>query len=397
MKKTYLFGLLAVFILHIQPTFSQNNKFLVASFPIKFIDNNSIYFEAKINNQKTLTFLFDTGASTSLLDKESAQALNINPTFETEVAGAGGNIKYQIAQNQKINIMDIQIDSVDFVLEDLSRLKKAGQYTFDGIIGYSLLKTFITEIDLDQKVINLYPRNAKLNLSAYTIQSFDFFNNINIPQMRIAIELKNGKKLNGRVFFDSGAGLGLLVNTPFSKKHDIIHSTNKHLTSFNNNLSKKSVMQDIAIKKLYFAGYDFQNLPVSLATDEAGVSSFEGYLGIMGADIIYKFNTILNYDTKKIYLKPNTLFALPFQANLTGFSISTNDKKEIYISKISQESPAYKKGIREGDLLISVNNDNSQDITSYRNLLKAEGKKVRLLIKNKTGLKTYKLKLKNLL
>ena len=376
---------------------AQNHELAISSIPFNLIGNKYVLIESVIYDQDTLTFYFDIGATSSLIDKSSAERLGIQPNYEQEVSGAGGKTKYQIALNQKITINDVELDSVHLVLEDLARLKSALEHPFDGIIGYSLVKEFITELDFDNQVIRLYPKAATLDLSSYSQHEFSFDNGIPIPQLEVEIELENSNKYRGNVFFDSGAGLSLLVNTPFKEKNNLVKQVGKILSSSSENLSKESVSQQIAIKQLKIGEYYFSDLPIDLASEESGVSSYEGYLGILGAKIINRFNIVLDYDEKKMYLKPNHLYRNAFEFTLTGFSIRENNEGEVYISKISEESPAYKKGIREGDIVVSVNKNSNGNLAEYRELFKRKGKRIKILLKQKQKVKKYKLKLKKLL
>lgn len=377
--------------------FAQNEQLKTGSIPIQLIkDNKHICFTGKINNND-LVFYFDTGASTSLLDKESAKKSGILPNAEKFIEGAGGKVKYEMALNQKVEINGMEIHAVDIVLENLTRLKKQLGYDFDGIIGYALLKNYISEIDPDNKVINLYPRNAPLNYTGYTKHPFTFDNNINIPQLDVEIELKNNEKLKGKIFLDSGAGLTLLINTPFKEENELDKKSKKILTTSTENLSKKSTNQQIALKSLTFAGHTFYDLPVGMAADNAGVSSYKGYLGILGSEIINRFNMILDYDAKALYLKPNRLYSTPFNIPLTGFTLKTNEQNQVVVSKISEESPAYQDGMREGDQILAINNIQHPTLEKCNELLKKEGEKVKLTVKNEHEIKTYRLTLNKLL
>ena len=100
-------------------------------------------------------------------------------------------------------------------MEDLTRLKGAVGQKFDGIIGNDLLKNYLTVVDISARKILLYPFGTKLNLNRYTPVQFNFNNGIQIPQFPLSIKLENGEKLTGNSLFDSGAGISLMVSSPF--------------------------------------------------------------------------------------------------------------------------------------------------------------------------------------
>ena len=72
------------------------------SIPITFHENKYILFRLSgLNGQDSLTFFFDTGASTTLLDKATAQKLGIKANIQRTVPGASGSKTYDVATGQK--------------------------------------------------------------------------------------------------------------------------------------------------------------------------------------------------------------------------------------------------------------------------------------------------------
>ena len=197
--------------------------------------------------------------------------------------------------------------------------------------------------------------------------------------------------------FDSGASLTLFINTPYNEKYQLSKKAGKSLISSSENLHGTSISESIAIKSMIIGGYEFSEMTISIAHDEEGVSSYENYLGILGAEIISKFDIILDYSSSTLYLKPNNTFNNPFEFPLSGIGLK-NITGNIIIDKVEKTSSAYKKGIRKGDKLISINKDSSGDIGIFRDLLKKEDEKVCLVIVDSKGtIKKIKIKLKRLL
>ena len=57
------------------------------------------------------------------------------------------------------------------------------------------------------------------------------------------------------MFFDSGAALSLLVNTPYKVKNNLETEIGQTITSVTNNLSTKSIQKDALIKSLQIGKY----------------------------------------------------------------------------------------------------------------------------------------------
>ena len=60
---------------------------------------------------------------------------------------------------------------------------------------------------------------------------------------------------------------------------------------------------------------------ISISHDKNGVSSYENYLGILGGEVISRFNIILDYSTSTLYLKPNNTFNNSFEFPMSGLEL----------------------------------------------------------------------------
>ena len=206
---------LVIALISIKSFGQKENTSLIDKITLQVIDNEYLLFDLIIAND-TLTFYFDTGAATSLIDTNSAKRLGIKPNHEQNIQGAGGTKTYRVATGQKLSINTIELDNVNLVFEDLTRLKKALKVPFDGIIGYSLINAYITEIDYLQKEIRLYSDTSNFNLSEHSEHSFSFSNGIPIPQFEIEIVLNNNEVLKGEIFFK---GSNIIDLEPEERSH----------------------------------------------------------------------------------------------------------------------------------------------------------------------------------
>lgn len=348
--------------------------------------NDILLMDIVVNdNDAPSTFIFDSGASTDVLGKETAESIGVKSNYQQNVPGAGGTQTYDIATGQSYSIQNtIRINNTNFVLVDLERLRDKLERDFYGIIGYSLLRGRVTKIDFYNKRMSLYNNIGELDTEGYKANPFKFGNGITIPQFDVEITLRGGQTYSGTVFFDSGAALSLSVNTPFNEKHKLNQNVKKSVVLRTENLGSSSVSEQIPIASMNLGGFELGEMVISLSGDQAGVSSYPGYLGILGADVISRFDVILDYKKKKLYLKPNANFDQPFEFPLSGISLRKDDQA-IYVYNVQENCPAYELGIRKGDRIISIDQNNSGDIQTYRELLKQEGKTVLVKLKNSSG------------
>lgn len=366
--------------------------------PFSLYNDKYILLKLPFENQKdSLVFYFDTGATTTLLDTKIAEKIGLKSNYKHTVQGTSGKKVYNMVLNQKIYLPNQKtIEGIHFILDDLSRLQNRLGRDFNGIIGNDILKNYLTKIDFQKKQIELYKFDYQLNTSGYTEIPFTFKNNIHIPQFPISITLKNGEKYKGDILFDSGAGLSLLINTPFKEEHKLLEKIGKKIHSTADNLTDKTQLTTALIQKMEIAGFAFENIPIDLASDTDGMSAYKGYLGILGAEIINRFDIILDYSKLKLYLKTNDLHSKPFKIPVSEIRLSRSEEG-IIISDVLANSEASKKGLKSGQKIISINKISTNDIEIYCKMLREPNTKAIIKYLDNGKEKVVKLKLKKLL
>ena len=388
-------GVISIFFLF---AFFEYTKAQIAEIPFE-LHESLILIKVFVNDQTNAnTFILDTGATTDLIDRNTAEKLGLKSNYKQDVTGAGGIKSYDIILSQKLRLNNaINVEESHLVLTDLSPLQKRFEKEFDGIVGYSLLKQYIVKIDYENQKIIFFDKFHDLNLEDYHPIPFEFANGIPIPQFDVVMKLKSGDSFTGRILFDSGAGLTLLVNTPYHETHGIRKKVDTYLVNESENLSGTSKSERIAISSLKIGAFELGEMVVDLAYDNEGVSSYKDYLGILGAEVIGRFNIVFDYSNFKLYLKPNAFYNDSFSFPVSGIRlIKEND--DVVIHSVDNGCYAHKKGIREGDKLIAVNNDHSKDIHVYRHYLSLENSIATLTVMNSKGKKrSVKIRLKRLL
>lgn len=358
----------------------------IVEIPIEVAEGGHVFLKVKVNDHsEPLNFVLDSGATVGVLDSVTAVEIGLKPNAKQHTIGASGIVEYEEARNQTVIIQeDIKITDCNLLLPSLAALNEYFDIRIDGLIGYKFFKKYITQIDYENKKLILYDRLTVDDTKDFSSIPFNFGDGLVIPQFDISITLKNGETFTGPIIFDSGAGLGLEINSPFNEENEISVKAVKKLTSKSSGLNHESKSESIAIQSLKFGNYTFENLVTSISYSKAGVTSWDGFLGLLGAKIIRRFNIILDYNTMTLYLKPNKYFNDEFEFPLSG--IALKDKEGgVYLNYLDETTPAYKLGLREGDQLISINDISFENKKDYAKILKTEGLEAELKVIDASG------------
>jgi len=144
-------------------------------------------------------------------------------------------------------------------------------------------------------------------------------------------------------------------------------------------LGGKKRMAITIIKEVKIGPYSFHRVPTHILDDIYNATSYPFIGGLLGNDILRRFNVVFNYQKREVHLLPNSHFREAFDYSYTGMSIYYIERK-IVIDDIIPGSPAYKAGFKKDDVIMAINNNFSNDISQYKNLLQSEREKVKVLI-----------------
>jgi hypothetical protein len=348
-----------------------------------------IFIQLAVKDQNRFeSFVFDTGASSTVIDSTAAQRLGIVANYSQAVTGASGQKLYQMALDQQFFLGDKEtIKGVNCVLVNLERLKQLNGHPFAGIIGKDLLDKFAVHLDFEKNELLLFRKGSDFNSEGYQKLAFEFGNYIGIPQFEVQLTLQNGEVCKGKVFMDSGAGATLVVNTKFKEQNKLEEKVGPVLESQGTGLGHNFVLKESRAKSLSFGSYQFDNFCLSLSGDQAGVNAFDGYLGILGIEFLKRFHIFLDYSNRTIYLKPNRFYAQAFDTPRSGLRLI---KKEagIFIENIAQNTPASRSGLQVGDQILQMEQTTGEDLDSYRALLRSDALQVSIQVQKTDGKKT---------
>lgn len=364
---------------------------------VPFTENGLVFIEVQVEGSKeNLSFVFDTGASTAVMDATIASKLGIVSNYTQEATGASGSQEYDIATKQKLSIEGIQFSNLNLVLVDLKALSQRVGVPIDGIIGYNILQKFITEFDFEKKVLRLY-RDIKDVQSINSYTSYPMKLRGSIPKVNLEYTLKNNEKLSGDFLFDSGANLTVLFNTPYAKNNNLSEKTGKTITITSRGLTTESNTISGTLAGLDFFDFSFNELPIGIAQAHAGVSASKRHAGILGAKIINRFDMVLDYQNKKFYFKPNSQYSKPFEYPLSGFALEKTSTA-IIVSQVIDDTEAHTKGLQKGDTIHSINDQETTILKTYRDILKKDGETVHIKFQKPTGeIKTIAITLKRII
>ena len=366
---------------------------LLTSFPFTILNGGIITVKALVGNYPdTLNFIFDTGSGGISLDSTTCIKLHISTELsDRTIRGIAGIRKVSFTYNQTLHLPKLTVDSLNFHISDYDLLTSVYGEKIDGIIGYSFLSRYIVKINYDSLKINVYSNGTiKYPKGGYLLRPI--FAGLPVQGARV----KDAVEVFSRYYFDTGAGLCLLLSNDFVTDSALFNAKKrKPVYTEAEGLGGKTTMQLTTVKDFHIGPYHFKNVPTYIFEDIYNVTSYPSLGGLIGNDLLRRFNVILNYERREIYITPNSHFRDLFDYSYTGLGIYWVDGV-IQVVDIMKDSPAEKAGFKEGDIIFAVDNNISNNIQTYKNLLQNVGERVTIIVKRPTGLKELTIKVKSI-
>lgn len=370
-------------ILVVNPSVAQNRysddfppaKF-ITRFPFQQFSGGIMVVRATVDDfPDTLNFIMDTGSGGISMDSTTAARHHLTPELSDKtVKGIAGIKPVRYLYHQTLHLPGLTVENMDFHTNDYEILTEVYGVQIDGIIGYSFLRQFILSINSDSLFMDVYsPGRFRYPHGSWTMRP-DF---TTLPISTLT--MRDDHRCESRFYFDTGAGLCFLLSKAFIKDSAILSRKHRPVLTEAEGLGGKALMSLTVVKALHVGPYVFHLVPTYILDDEYNVTGYPDRGGLIGDDILRRFNLVINYPFREINLIPNDHYKDAFDYSYTGMSIYFIQGK-VMITDVQKNSPAEKAGIQPGDELFAVDNNFSHNIQQYKNTLQNAGDRVKLLI-----------------
>ncbi|WP_223601705.1 retropepsin-like aspartic protease [Chryseobacterium sp. GVT01B] len=418
--KLLLLGLFLSIFISAQNSFELINA-KKAVIPFQFI-NNLIFIPINVNGAE-LTFLLDTGVSETILFSLENKELKLSNVEKVKFSGLGGSVSIDGLKSERNlgKIGDAIINtsmSLYIIIDEEFNISPHVGIPVNGVVGYHFFKDHPIYIDYSSKKITVYENTDLLKKKIRRFEEFPITIEKDKPYLYAGVEMTNEKK-DSKLLIDLGNSDAVWL-FPTLIKNFVYNRPNIEDflgRGFNGDIYGKRSR----IHNFYLGSFKFEK-PLTAMPDEFSiqhVNLVENRKGSIGGEIMRRFTVIFDYPNKKLYLKKNRNFEDPFHFNMSGLDFrqdglewqqdrinietqkSAKVVNEVYkeafrykfslkpifsIAGVRKDSPAYEAGLKKDDRVISINGDETSDMTLEKivELMKSnEGKRIIMIIQRK--------------
>lgn len=363
------------------------------------LSNNLILLRAQVNNSQPLWFIFDTGASASVIDAQLAKKLGLRTGGKAQLTASGGGIGAELIQGVSLSVSGAKVFNQTLASLTFDFFSPMFGKSIGGIIGYDLIKQFVVEIDYDAKVINLYAPASYQYSGSGDIVPIKFINNK--PFVNAKIKPEGCDAVEGTFEIDTGADGAMVVNSPFVRAHQLLDSLTKIKQANLGGAGGTAKSITARAENVQLGRFVVSKPLVSFSQAAKGSDALADYAGVLGGEIFRRFTLILDYSRQRIIFEPNAHLPEPVEEDMSGIELGAEgeDFKTLVVNEVAANSPAAEAGLKEEDELTAIDRRPVSEfgLDRIRQMFKQEGKEYVLSIKRGQEIITTKIKLRRLI
>jgi len=327
--------------------------------------------------------LLDTGAEDLLLDSlfKSNSRLDYEHFFPASITGIGNSSQKIIIITDPVRI-GLGSDTFRATPVPVLNIKPIGGDIIDGLLGKAFFSDAVLELDYDQRYINILPDLDSFDLASY--QKVGIRRTGNFCCAPVTIRISEREVIRGDFILDTGSPTSTIASsTAFQNKLDsVVEEKVRYYTEYGG-IGGESSSFEFITEAVSLADFVLTDVNMSFSLDEEGVLSEGDYLGIIGNNILDRFDLLFDFENNYLYLRPNSSYGEPYVFDRLGFTWVDRCRSQgsWIVSGLTESSRAEQEGLMINDRITHVNGTPVEQIPfEEQNDFFRKQKKVKLVV-----------------
>jgi outer membrane lipoprotein-sorting protein len=334
--------------------------------PVRFIDNH-IYLPVNIMGKERL-WVLDCGASVNVIDSSFAAQLGLPFEGPVKGQGASGVVDFYFVTLPSYSIDGIQVNEQKVVAFSFRQMfHEALGLDVVGILGYDFLSRFVTKIDYAKQTISFYhPDRFEYEGAGAVFESPLEGNMLSLP---VVVD----EEFTGKWGLDIGAP-DLDFHYPYARDNGLLNR--EGIDVMIGDAAGITTSRISKYRTIRVGDYVLKEPLIATPAEEGtGAFSQETRIGNIGNSLLRNFVLYLDYDRQRVILEKGDDFGRPFSVPKSGLQFMYNADDEVEVRFVSPGTPADDAGLKQGDIIKTINGIDVQyfdGIIALRKLMRAE-------------------------
>jgi predicted aspartyl protease len=367
---------------------------------IKFeIINNLPVVQARVNNSDPLWFIFDTGATYTVIDTKRAAALGLKANGRIVTTGSAGQAEAQRVRDVTIQFPGFEVGRLTIYTLAVDFFSALFGIPISGVIGNDIIGRVVAEIDYENRELSFYDAANYRPAINTESQTFPVTLQDSLPMIQGRFELAN-KSFSGIFEIDTGSTGAIQINTPFVRRHRLLSLVKKSKQERLGGVGGTAEAVATRLESVTLGKYRLPNSIGKLSLAKQGDYSSRRYDGLLGGQIFRRFKLIVDLSRRRITFQPNTSLNEPFEADMSGLElVADGDDLATYtIDDLEPGTPAAEAGIKGGEILLAIDGRPAKEFSleEIRRMFMYDGREYDLTLKRDAETVHVKLKTRRL-
>jgi hypothetical protein len=324
----------------------------IARLPFEYASRH-VWLKVSVDGSPPADFLFDTGASVTVLDSAFAARHGIATVGRQQGVGAGATGAASFASVRSLRVAAPDSDGVEVadlnvaVIALRPFLEPYFWREVGGVIGFDFIQRFVDEIDYDHRTLTLHDP-----------KTFSYAGKGTAIPMTLAgatpvVAMKLDRTLDGLYRVDVGSGATVDLHTPFVKQHRLDQGDGARVEITGGGFGGTFRSTARRMQRLDIGPFGWDQPIVALSQATEGAFTSEDYAGNIGNQILERFRCTFDYERRVLYLEPGARYAEPDAFPRSGVQLARFGGRVVAFA-VLKDSPAARAGMLEDDQLITI-------------------------------------------
>jgi len=325
--------------------------------PMEFLyEDGRIYVPVRLAGLSPRWFILDTGAPSTVIDRDLALEAKLPLTGDEAVTGAGaGRSSMSRAGPQVLLVGDTTLAVAAPRVSPLAELlgPTSGRAPA-GIVGSQFFREHVVEIDFQRRRLTPRAPDGWTYRGAGEAFALTFVNET--PLTQASLTLPDGRVVGAQVLVDLGAKATLLLPEPFIASAGLRAAFSPLVSSpFGAGFGGDTRYAFGRARRLSLGGSTRVGLdrPV-VGLSEGGTLKSAWHQGLLGAEFLERFHVIFDYARARLILEPTGGGAAAFDMSGLFLIAGGPGLSQVFVRNILPGAPAAAADLVPGDEILSV-------------------------------------------
>jgi hypothetical protein len=294
-------------------------------------------------------WLLDSGFETSVVNRRYADSLHLPAYVHGQQAAPGGHTDIGVVPGIRLHVGPTMFQPESLAVIDLHHVEPLIGLPYAGILGHDFLERYVTRIDYDRQIIELFAPNTFVYSGAG--RSLPVWIEADQP-FALGWLYANPRTVPAKLKLDTGSLDVLGLNGSFVQQTELTQGNRRRIPAQGAALGGKVAAYLIRLDSVTIGGFTMAR-PVAAYSAE---TERRGDAGTVGMGLLSRFNLVFDYVRHRVILEPTTRTPRSMEYDASGLLLTSSAPgfQGITVLAVDPGSPGDAAGIQAGDSLAAI-------------------------------------------